>query len=61
MSFEQFERTFKEAFGRDMTPDERRWLRLANFLNSDEVIEQADFEDDAAQADYTPENAKRSC
>ena len=35
MSFEQFEETFKQAFGREMTPDERRWLRLSNFLNSD--------------------------
>ena len=35
MSFEQFEETFKQAFGREMTPDERRWLRLLNFLNSD--------------------------
>ena len=29
MSFEQFEVTFREAFGRDMTPDERRWLEPA--------------------------------
>ena len=25
-SFEEFELTFKEAFGRDMTPDERKWF-----------------------------------
>ena len=26
MSFEQFQQTFREAFGRDMTPDERRFF-----------------------------------
>ena len=34
MSFEQFQVTFREAFGRDMTPDERRWFGPA-FLQSD--------------------------
>ena len=29
MSFEQFQQTFTEAFGRDMTPDERKWLEPA--------------------------------
>ena len=29
MSFEQFQATFREAFERDMTPDERRWFEPA--------------------------------
>ena len=29
MSFEQFQVAFREAFGRDMTPDERSWLEPA--------------------------------
>ncbi|HWY70454.1 MAG TPA: hypothetical protein VNX88_17435 [Terriglobales bacterium] len=34
MSFEQFEGTFRQVFGRDMTGDERRWIQLADFLDS---------------------------
>ena len=34
MSFEQFENTFKQAFERDMTPDERRLFESA-FLKPD--------------------------
>ena len=26
MSFEQFQQTFQDVFGREMTPDERRWF-----------------------------------
>ena len=29
MSFKQFQETFREAFGRDMTSDERRWFEPA--------------------------------
>lgn len=47
MSLEQFEETFKEALGRDMTPKERRWLfRLADF--SDDAPEQRSLKDQAA-------------
>jgi len=33
VSFEQFEETFRQAFGRDMTRDERKWLSGADFGN----------------------------
>jgi hypothetical protein len=29
MSFEQFEETFREVYGREMTVEERRWLSTA--------------------------------
>lgn len=32
VSFEQFRETFRETFGRDLTPDERGWFEPANFL-----------------------------
>lgn len=47
MSFEQFEAQFKKAFGREMTCDERRWFKLAGFLNSD-ALEESRSENDAA-------------
>lgn len=31
MSFEQFEATFREVFGREMTDAERRWLSTVSF------------------------------
>jgi len=31
-SFEQFQETFRQAFG-DITPDVDKWLRFANFSN----------------------------
>ena len=49
MSMEEFEENFKEAFGRDMTPDERRWFRLASLLPSEAADEiDAHLDRDAA-------------
>ena len=31
ISFEKFEQTFSEVFGREMTPEERQWLSTAQF------------------------------
>jgi len=45
-SFKQFQETFSQAFGRDMTPDLRRWLQSANF--SYDSVEQRDANEDAA-------------
>lgn len=33
MSFEQFEETFRQTFGREMTRHEREWLRPASFVD----------------------------
>lgn len=44
-SFEQFQETFRQAFG-DMTPDVDKWLRLANFSN--DSLERRHSTDDAA-------------
>jgi hypothetical protein len=44
-SFEQFQETFRQAFG-DMTPDVDKWLRFANFSNGS--LEQRHSTDDAA-------------
>jgi hypothetical protein len=46
MSFEQFEKTFRQAFGRDMTSEERMWLRFPSFFN--DSAEQRDSKDDDA-------------
>ena len=44
MSLEQFEETFREALGRDLTPDERKWLfRIAGF--PDDATGQRDLKD----------------
>jgi len=32
-SFEQFQETFKQAFGTDVTTDIHNWFRFANFSN----------------------------
>ena len=46
MSFEQFERTFRQVFGREMTRNEREWLRPADFV--DNSLSPADLKNDAA-------------
>jgi len=46
MSFEQFEKAFRQALGRDMTSEERRWLRIPNFFN--DSVEQRDPNGDDA-------------
>jgi len=45
-SFEQFQETFRQAFGIDMTPDMSKWLGFANF--SYDSVEQRDSNEDAA-------------
>jgi len=45
-SFEQFQETFRQAFGRDVTPDMSKWFRFANF--SIDSLEQRDATNDVA-------------
>jgi len=45
-SFEQFQETFRQAFGSDMTPEMSKWLRFANFSN--DSLEHRHSTDDAA-------------
>lgn len=35
LNWEQFELKFREAFGRDMTPNERRWFQLSKLIVDD--------------------------
>jgi len=43
-SFEQFQATFRRAFG-DVTPDIRTWLLFANFSN--DSVQQRDANEEA--------------
>ena len=45
-SFEQFREKFRQAFGRDVTPEMGKWFEFANFSN--DSLEQLHSTDDAA-------------
>ena len=45
-SFEQFEETFRQVFGREMTRSELEWLRPADFV--DNSFSPADLKNDGA-------------
>jgi hypothetical protein len=47
-SVKDFEKRFREAFGRDMTAEERRWFRLTEIVDDREEEPESDDKSDHA-------------